>query len=138
MFQNVLEAENVNTKEEIKRGTKILSNVLSKKYILLYIVTFMISTIGMGQTMSPFSIAIVTAVIANEIPVIAILGFALLGNIVGCGANSILTYIVTLLIFFASFFVAQPKYNEESRNEKIKLRSHINELLRMIFNVLHF
>ena len=125
MFQNVLEAENLNTKEEIKRGTKILSNVLSKKYILLYIVTFMISTIGMGQPMSPFSIAIVTAVIANEIPVIAILGFALLGNIVGCGANSILTYIVTLLIFFASFFVAQPKYNEESRNEKIKLGKRV-------------
>jgi len=121
MFQNVLEADNVNTKEEIKKGTKILSNVLSKKYILLYIVTLMISTIGMGQDMSPFSIAIVTAIIANEIPIIAILVFGLIGNIIGCGAGSILSYIITMLIFFASFFTAQPRYNEDSRNEKILL-----------------
>jgi len=121
MFQNVLEADNVNTKEEIKKGTKILSNVLSKKYILLYIVTLMISTIGMGQDMSPFSIAIVTAIIANEIPIIAILVFGLIGNIIGCGAGSILSYIITMLIFFASFFTGQPRYNEDSRNEKILL-----------------
>lgn len=125
MFQNVLEADNVNTKEEIGKGTKILSNVLSRKYILLYIVTLMISCIGMGQDMSPFSIAIVTAVIANEIPVIAILLFALIGNIIGCGAGSILSYLTTMLIFFASFFSAQPKYNEESRNEKIKLGKRV-------------
>lgn len=125
MFQNVLEANNVNTKEEIKKGTKILSNVLSKKYILLYIVTLMISTIGMGQDMSPFSIAIVTAIIANEIPVIAILLFALIGNIIGCSAGSIPSYLITMLIFFASFFAAQPKYNEDSRNEKIKLGKRV-------------
>ena len=125
MFQNVLEADNVNTKEEIKKGTKILSNVLSKKYILLYIVTLMISTIGMGQDMSPFSIAIVTAIIANEIPVIGILIFGLIGNIIGCGAGSIPTYIITMLIFFASFFTAQPRYNEDSRNEKILLSKRV-------------
>lgn len=125
MFQNVLEANNVNTKEEIKKGTKILSNVLSKKYILLYIVTLMISSIGMGQDMSPFSIAIVTAIIANEIPAIAILLFALIGNIIGCGAGSIPSYLITMLIFFASFFVSQPKYNEDSRNEKIKLSKRV-------------
>ena len=125
MFQNVLEADSLNTKEELKRGTNILSNVLSKKYILLYIVTFMVSSIGMGQDMSPFSIAIVTAVIANEIPVIAILLFGLLGNIIGCGVSSIPTYIITMLIFFASFFATQPKYNEESRNEKIKLGKRV-------------
>ena len=125
MFQNVLEADNVNTKEEIGKGTKILSNVLSKKYILLYIVTLMISTIGMGQDMSPFSIAIVTAIIANEIPVIGILIFGLIGNIIGCGAGSIPTYIITMLIFFASFFTAQPRYNEDSRNEKILLSKRV-------------
>ena len=125
MFQNVLEADNLNTKEEIGKGTKILSNVLSKKYILLYIVTLMISTIGMGQDISPFSIAIVTAIIANEIPVIGILIFGLIGNIIGCGVGSIPTYIITMLIFFASFFIVQPRYNEDSRNEKILLSKRV-------------
>ena len=75
--------------------------------------------------MSPFSIAIVTAIIANEIPVIGILIFGLIGNIIGCGAGSIPTYIITMLIFFASFFTAQPRYNEDSRNEKILLSKRV-------------
>ena len=125
MFQNILESDKIDTKEELESRVNILSNVISKKYILLYMITLMVSSIEMGQGMSPFSIAIVTAVIANEIPVVAILLFALIGNILGCGVGSISSYIITMLIFFASFFVAQPKYNEESRNEKIKLGKRV-------------
>ena len=129
MFQNIQEEVKKQTKEETKEETKekksILTNAISKKYILLYIITFMISTIGMGQPVSPFGLAMSVAIIANEIPVIAVLVISLIGNIIGCGTGSILTYIITMLIFFASFFVAEPKYNDESRNEKIKLGKRI-------------
>ena len=121
MFQNIQEETTNQTKEETKIRKNILTNVISKKYILLYIVTFMVSTIGMGQVASPFSFALIAATIANEVPIVAILVIALIGNIVGCGAGSILTYILTLLIFFASFFAIEPKYNDENRNEKVKL-----------------
>lgn len=103
----------------------ILTNAISKKYILLYIITLMISTIGIGQGVSPCSLAIVAAVGANEIPIIITLVLSLIGNIIGCGPGSILTYILTILIFFASFFVVEPKYNEQSRNEKIKFGKRI-------------
>ena len=125
MFQKMHKDIQNQTKEETKKTTNILTNVISKKYILLYIISLMISTIGMGQDISPFSIAMVGAIIANEIPVIAIIILGLIGNIIGNGASSILSYIVILLIFFASFFVVQPKYNDESRNEKIKLGKRI-------------
>ena len=129
MFQNIQDEVKIQTNEETKEETKvkgnILTNAISKKYILLYIITFMISTIGMGQAVSPFSIAICVAVIANEIPVIAVLLISLIGNIIGCGASSILTYIITMLIFFASFVVIEPKYNDINRNEKIKLGKRI-------------
>ena len=42
-----------NTKKEI------LKNLINIKNIIIYIVAFMVSTVGMGQDVSPFSIAIV-------------------------------------------------------------------------------
>lgn len=137
MFQNIKDKMFKNTKEETERKETILTNVISKKYILLYIVTFMASTVTMGQDVSPFSLALVTAAAASEIPVIAIIVMALIGNIVGAGASSIASFIVTLLLFFASFLVKEPRYNDEEKNEKIKLgrRLVISSLLVNIIKV---
>ena len=121
MFQNIKDKISKNTNEETDRNQTILSNVFSKKYILLYIVTFMVSTISMGQDVSPFSLAIVVAAAASEIPIIALMVIALIGNIVGAGGSSIAPYIVTLLVFFASFLAKEPRYNDEEKNEKINL-----------------
>lgn len=125
MFQNIQEETKDQTKEETRLKKSILANVISKKYILLYIITFMVSTISIGQPVSPCSLAICAAVIANEIPVIMILLISLIGNIVGCGAGSVIPFILTMLIFFAGFFVTELKYNDENRNEKIKLGTRI-------------
>lgn len=125
MFQNIQEDRESSTKEETTKKKNILTNAISKKYIILYIITFMVSTIGIGQTVSPASLAIIVAMGANEIPIVIALVLGLVGNIIGCGAGSIIPYIITMLIFFASFFVREPKYNEESRNEKIKLGRRI-------------
>lgn len=125
MFQNIQEEKQDITKEETTKKRNILTNAISKKYILLYIITLMVSTISLGQTLSPASLAMVVAVGANEIPIIIVLLLGLIGNIIGCGWSSILSYIITVLIFFASFFIREPKYNEESRNEKIKLGKRI-------------
>ena len=121
MFRNIQDKMFRNTKEEAKKKTSILANVFSKKYILLYIVTFMASTVNMTQEISPFSLAIVAAAAASEIPVVAIILAGLIGNIVGAGGASIPCYIVTLLIFFASFLIKEPRYNEIDKNEKTKL-----------------
>lgn len=125
MFRNIQDKIFKNTKEETKNNTSILANVFSKKYILLYIVTFMISTVGMGQGVSPFSLAMCAAAAAAEVPVIAMIVIALIGNIVGCGLSSILTYVITLLIFFASFLISEPEYNDIEKNEKVKLGKRI-------------
>lgn len=125
MFQNIQQEKQDNAKEETTKKRSILTNAISKKYIVLYIITLMVSTIGLGQSLSPASLAMVVAVGANEIPIIIVLGLGLIGNIIGCGWGSILPYIITILVFFSSFFIREPKYNEESRNEKIKLGRRI-------------
>ena len=125
MFQNLQEDVQNNTKEETKKKKSILANAISKKYIVLYIITLMVSTIGLGQVVSPASLAMVVAIGANEIPIIIALFLGLIGNIIGCGWGSVLPYIIIVLIFFSSFFIREPKYNEESKNEKIKLGRRI-------------
>ena len=122
VFQNINETEK--TKEE--NGKKnILANVISKKYIILYIVTVMVSMVNMGYSVSPFSLAIICASISNEIPIIAVIILALIGNGIATGINGSITLIVTLLIFFASFLIKEPKYNDISRNEKVMLSKRI-------------
>ena len=123
MFQNISETEK--TKDDIANPKNILANVISKKYIILYIITFMVSQVTMGYGVSPFSLAIVAASVSNEIPVIAITILALLGNIVSLGIGGITNFIITLLIFFASFFIKEPRYNDSSRNEKAMLSKRI-------------
>lgn len=135
MFQNIKDKITKNTNEETERNQTILANVFSKKYILLYIVTFMASTITMGQDVSPFSLAIVVAAAASEIPIIGLITVALIGNIVGAGGVSIAPYIVTLLLFFASFLAKEPRYNYEDKNEKIKLGRRL-VIASLIVNIL--
>lgn len=123
MFQNIDETEK--TKEVVGNKKNILSNVISKKYIFLYIITLMVSMVNMGYDVSPFGLAIIVAAISNEIPIIAVLVCAFAGNIIGNGGAGIIGFIVTLLIFFANFFIKEPRYNDSSRNEKIMLARRI-------------
>ena len=123
MFQNLYETEK--TKENDVNSKNILANVISKKYIVLYIITLMISTINMGYNVSPLSIAIVTASIANEIPIIGILTLAGVGNIIGTGGSGFLYFISIFIIFLFSIFLKEPIYNDPTRNEKVLLSKRI-------------
>ena len=52
---------------------EILKNLINIKSIITYIIALMISTVGMGQEVSPFSIAMIGACLSGGIPVIGIL-----------------------------------------------------------------
>ena len=123
MFQNITETEN--TKETLANPKNILANVISKKYIILYIATFMLSQVSMGYSVSPFSIAIIAAGVSSEIPIIGVILFALIGNTISTGPKGTVSFIIILLLFFASFLIKEPKYNEPSRNEKLLLSKRV-------------
>ena len=123
MFQNLTETEN--TKETLANPKNILANVLSKKYIILYIVTFMLSQVSMGYDISPFSIAIIAAGVSNEIPIIGVILVSLIGNTISTGFKGTVSFIIILLLFFASFLIKEPKYNDPERNEKLLLSRRI-------------
>ena len=108
-----------NTKKEI------LKNLINIKNIIIYIVAFMVSAVGMGQDVSPFSIAIVGASLASGVPAIGIVIAGLLGNIVGVGTVGALNYILIILMLLITLCIKPPKENDEYKNEQIQISWHI-------------
>ena len=123
MFQNITETEN--TKETLANRKNILANVISKKYIILYIATFMLSQVSMGYSVSPFALSIIAAGVSNEIPIIGVILFSLIGNAISTGAKGTISFIITLLLFFITFLIKEPKYNDINKNEKVLLSRRI-------------
>ena len=125
MFQNIEDVnENIKYSTEKKRAN-IFSNIISKNKIALYIIVFMVSTIGMGQEISLFSLAIVAACIAAGTPIFGVALLGLIGNIITFGTAGALNYMVTLLVLIITMFVVKPLYNEETRNEKMKISLNV-------------
>lgn len=130
MFQNINEGtidSNIDYTENKKEKKKIdlLTNVLSIKNIPIYIISFMISMVGIMGDVSPFSISIFGACIANSVPLLAVVLFSLIGSAIKFGISGLLTYILTALVLIITMFIFRPVYNEEEKNEKVKLSKNI-------------
>ncbi len=106
-------------------GKEVLKNLINVKNIITYIISFMISTIGMGQAVSPFSIAIVGACLAGGVPAIGVVIVGLIGNIIGAGAVGALNYILIILMLLILICIKPPKENDEYKNEQIQISGHI-------------
>ena len=103
----------------------MLKNLMNIKNIIIYIIAFMISTIGMGQEVSPFSIAIVAASLASGIPAIMVVVAGLIGNIIGVGSIGALSYILIILMLLISICIKPPKENDQYKNEQIQISGHV-------------
>ena len=77
---------------------EILKNLFNIKNIIIYIISFMVSTVGMGQEVSPFSIAVVGASLSGGVPAIGVVVAGLLGNAVGVGTIGALNYKLIILM----------------------------------------
>ena len=122
MFQNINEYTVQEKKEEnINKWTEIMN----KKNIIIYIISFMLSLVGIGGEYSLFSISILGACFSSSIPLLGVVIVTLIGNILKFGVSGGLEYFLTSLIFFVSIFLLKPKYNEDERNEKIKVGKNV-------------
>ena len=104
---------------------EILKNLINIKNIVIYIIAFMISTIGMGQEVSPFSIAIVGACLAGGVPAIVVVLAGAIGNMVGVGTIGALNYILIILMLLILICIKPPKENDQYKNEEIQISGHI-------------
>ena len=54
----------------LKDNKELIKNLFSVKNIIIYVLAFMVSMVGMGQDVSPFSIAMVGACLSSKVPAI--------------------------------------------------------------------
>lgn len=99
-----------------------LKNSFTIQKIVLYILSFMISTISGISGIAPFGISIFAAVLSNKIPALIVYILTIIGTFVGLGSGQALTYLLTSLVFVVMTLIFKPKENEEYQNEKLRLR----------------
>ncbi len=139
MFQNISEGT-INIEEQEERKNKyatLFSNVFSKKNIALYIVSFLLSLVGLDGEFSIFSISILGACFASSVPALGIIIVSLIGNFIKYGASGALGYFLTALVLVASLFIIKPLYNEKEKNEKIKVGKNVF-IACMLIQILKF
>ena len=127
MFQNINEdtIEINNKAEKAKRNVNIFSNVLTKENLAIYVVAFMMSLVGIGGEFSIFSISVLGACFASSVPALGVVAVSLLGNFIKFGVGGGLGYFLTTLVLIITLFIFKPRYNEEERNEKIKIGKNV-------------
>lgn len=117
MFQNIMQKEN--------QRLNIFSNVFAVKNIVLYIISFLLSMVGLGGEFSIFSISMLGACLASSVPLLGIILVSLVGNLVKYGVGGALGYFLTALVLIVTLFIVKPMYNEGERNERIKLGKNV-------------
>ena len=130
MFQNLNESaidSNNYIESDKKKGLKnsIFANVFSSQYIIIYIVSFMISIVGISEQFAPFAISMIAATLSNSIPVLGVLIVGITGSSIGFGVEGALQFLLISLVLTVSVFIFRPRYNEEGKNEKMKLAKNV-------------
>lgn len=129
MFQNInestIDSRNYEENKKGKNKIEILSNVFAIKNIPIYIISLMLSMVGITGDFSPFSISILGACIVNSVPLLGVVLFAIIGSSIKFGISGALAYILTALVLIFSMFIIKPRCNDEEKNEKIRLAKNI-------------
>lgn len=129
MFQNINEntinrEEYVESKNE-KKKIDLFTNVLQIKNVPIYIISLMIAMVGITGDISPFSVSILGACIVNSIPLLGVVLFSSIGSCIKFGISGLLEYILTALVLIITMFIIKPRYNDDEKNEKIRLSKNI-------------
>lgn len=107
MFQNIVDVEKEDVTEDVafeendkrKNIRDIIKKIFTKQNILTYILATALSMVSTINGMAPFGLAIFAACISNAYPAGIVYICTLIGTAVGFGAQGVLTYILTSLVF---------------------------------------
>ena len=128
MFQNINEntVSATNYQESNNRKKiEIFSNIFGIKNIIIYVITLMISMVGVTGEFSPFSISVLGACLANSVPILGVVLVGIVGSAIKFGVSGAVAYILTTLTLIATMFVIRVKQNNEEKNEQIRLAKNI-------------
>lgn len=125
MFQNLAEDIELESNEvKVNNKKEIIKDVFSIQNIIIYIISFLVSTVSIKDGISPFAMAFFVAACSSTIPAGVVLVTTSIGVVVSLGAGEFLTYFLTILVFFLSIVFFKP-YVQDDRNEVTKLGKNL-------------
>ena len=127
MFQNIAE-EVMQDKEDVNQKSFKISGKVQKIFkiqnIIVYILSFLISTVRIDDGINPFGMAIFAAACGSTVPAGAVLAASMTSTLISFGVNELLTYSLTVLVFVLSVIVLKPRIDDD-RNERGKLGKNL-------------
>ena len=125
MFQNLAEDvtqvnEDVKVNNQNNFDFERFKDVFRIQNIIIYILSFLISTVSIRDGLAPFGLAFFVAACSSTIPAGPVLITTLIGTFISQGASGVITYILSILIFLLTIVFLKP-YVQEDRNEITKL-----------------
>ena len=140
MFQNINNEDNEEIVEDFdisNKSNKLFKSIFSKQNIILYIISFMISTVGISTDTAPFAISVLASCLSNSVPIGIIYILTCIGTLIGFGTHQFLLYILTSLIFMGIIIIKKPKYDENNRAKltvRLAIACLIVQLGKIFFN----
>lgn len=129
MFQNInestIDSEEYRESKKEKKKIDLFTNVLQIKNIPIYIISLMVSMVGITGDISPFSISVLGACIVNSVPLLGVVLLSAIGSSIKFGVSGLLQYILTALILIVTMFIIKPRYNDDEKNEKVRISKNI-------------
>ena len=129
MFQNInestMDSQDYGESKKERKKIDLFTNVLQIKNIPIYIISLMVSMVGITGDISPFSISILGACIVNSIPLLGVVLLSSIGSAIKFGVSGLLGYILTALVLIVTMFIIKPRYSDDEKNEKVRLSKNI-------------
>lgn len=122
MFQNVADIPNQN-EEVIEKNNKIyyrLKEIFKYQNIIIYILTFLMSTLSIKGELMPFGLAIMAACVGESVPIAFVFVSAILGTCIGGGTAGLINFLEISVVYFILVLIFRAKVAVEERNEFVK------------------
>ena len=119
MFQNITDIEGQQDNLDNKKLYR-LRKIFRIQNLVIYILTFLISSLSIKGQIMPFGLAMIAACVGESIPLIGVFISAVSGTLVGNGLTSLWNMLIILAVYLFLVLFTKPKVALEERNEEIK------------------
>ena len=116
MFQNMTDSVD----DDYIKNSKlklVLKEMFKKNNIIIYIITFLVSSISIKSEIAPFGLAILAACMGTTIPVFMVCIISGISTLIFHGVDGFSSFFYIVLLFFLMNFMFKPKVSLEERNE---------------------
>ena len=122
MFQNIADMDNHG--EELEKDSSNvmyrLKEIFRYQNIIIYVLTFLMSTLSVKGEFAPFGLAMMAACVGETVPIIGVFIAAIIGTFIGSGLAGLGDFIFISIIYFILVLLFKAKVAVEERNELIK------------------